>query len=136
MNRRIERLVRARANGVCEYCRLPEEWSELRFVIDHIIAKQHRGRSRDDNLALACVFCNAHKGPNVGGIDPRTRRHARVFHPRRDQWRYHFKWRSERIVGITAIGRATVVTLAMNHGSQLRVRRALIGDGLFPPRNH
>jgi hypothetical protein len=78
--------------------------------------------------------CNAHKGPNVGGIDPRAGRHARLFHPRKDQWRDHFKWRSEKLVGITTIGRATVVVLAMNRSSQLRARRALIWDGLFPPR--
>jgi HNH endonuclease len=134
MNRQIERLVRARANGVCEYCRFPEDWSELQFVIDHIIAKQHLGGSRAENLALACVFCNRHKGPNVGGVDPRTWRHARLFHPRKDRWRDHFRWRSEKLTGLTGIGRATIIVLAMNQNSQLRARRTLIRDGLFPPR--
>src|ERR1044071_3808007 len=113
MNRRMERLVRERANGVCEYCHVPEAWSELRFVVDHIIAKKHSGGSRPENLALACVSCNAHKGPNVGGIDPRTGRHTRLFHPRKDLWRAHFRWRSEKLVGVTGIGRTTIAVLAM-----------------------
>jgi hypothetical protein len=132
MNRRIDRLVRARASDLCEYCRFPESYSEVRFVIDHIIAKQHRGRSSTVNLALACAFCNRHKGPNVGGVDPRTHRHTRLFNPRKDRWRDHFRWRSEKLVGLTAIGRATIVVLAMNHKDQLRARRALIRDGEFP----
>jgi len=132
MTTRTERLVRARANGICEYCRLPEAYSELNFVIDHIIAKQHRGRSAATNLAFACPFCNRHKGPNVGGIDPLTRRHARLFNPRKDRWQDHFKWRAARLIGLTGIGRTTIVVLAMNHQNQLRIRRSLIRDGLFP----
>ena len=134
MNRRTERLVRTRANGICEYCRFPEACSELNFVLDHIIAKQHRGRSFSTNLALACSFCNRHKGPNVGGIDPLTHRHTRLFNPRKDRWRDHFKWRRERLIGLTGIGRTTILVLAINHYNQLRVRRSLIRDGLFPIR--
>ena len=134
MNKRIERLVRVRANGACEYCRFPEAYSELTFVIDHVFAKQHRGRTEESNLALACVFCNRYKGPNVGGIDPKTNRPTRLFHPRKDRWKEHFRWRAERVVGITALGRATIVALAMNHEVQLRARRALTREGLFPPR--
>src|SRR4051812_16948730 len=133
MSRRIEDIVRTRANGICEYCRFPETCSEVPFVLDHIVARQHRGSSAAANLALACAFCNRHKGPNVGGIDPRTRRHTRLFNPRKDRWRDHFKWRSETVIGLTMIGRATIVVLAMNHENQLRVRRALIRDGAFPP---
>ena len=56
---------------VCEYCRLPQAASRIvRFHIEHIIARQHGGRSEPDNLALACGFCNFHKGPNIAGIDP------------------------------------------------------------------
>jgi hypothetical protein len=133
MNRRLERLVRARANGICEYCQALESESELRFTIDHIIAEQHGGPTESMNLALACIFCNLHKGPNVGGIDPRTGRNTRLFHPRKDRWREHFKLRGEKLIGMTSIGRATVVALAMNHKSQLRIRRTWIRDDLFPP---
>src|SRR3989442_4636901 len=36
-------LVRQRAADRCEYCRLPEEFSGLRFHIEHIVARQHGG---------------------------------------------------------------------------------------------
>jgi len=35
---------------------LPESGSDLPFVIDHIVARQHGGPSSDDNLALVCSF--------------------------------------------------------------------------------
>ena len=42
MDRELERLVGDRAEGHCEYCRLPTlEW--LRFQFDHIIAEKHHG---------------------------------------------------------------------------------------------
>lgn len=42
MDRELEKLVGDRAEGHCEYCRLPTlEW--LRFQFDHIIAEKHHG---------------------------------------------------------------------------------------------
>ena len=64
--------VRARAQGRCEYCRLPEMRARLPHQLEHIIAKQHRGTDDPENLALACAGCNSFKGPNVAGIDPAT----------------------------------------------------------------
>ena len=118
--------VRRRANGACEYCDIYETEVELPFTIDHIRARQHGGRTALDNLALSCSFCNSHKGPNVGGIDPQTGRHTRLFNPRRDAWKAHFRWIKLRIVGLTAVGRATVDVLALNHPAQL-ARRSAIG---------
>jgi len=44
-----------------------------RFHVDHIIAKQHVGETDDPaRLALACNRCNAHKGPNLTGVDSET----------------------------------------------------------------
>ncbi|MGO9812541.1 MAG: HNH endonuclease [Isosphaeraceae bacterium] len=52
----LERLVRDRADGRCEYCRLPQAGSRAPFEIDHIIARIHRGRTVAGNLALSCVY--------------------------------------------------------------------------------
>jgi 5-methylcytosine-specific restriction endonuclease McrA len=76
-----EELVRRRAGYACEYCRLPERFSRLTFSVDHVIARQHRGPTIESNLALACGFCNRHKGPNIAGIDPQTKQMTRLFHP-------------------------------------------------------
>ncbi len=35
-----------------------------------------------DNLALACLRCNRHKGPNVGSFDPLTGQLTPFFNPR------------------------------------------------------
>jgi len=58
MSTDLEGQIRERAKGRCEYCRFPETLSELRFVLDHIIARQHGGLTTVENLALCCVFWN------------------------------------------------------------------------------
>ena len=62
----------SRAGHRCEYCHLPSAGYPLPLQMDHIIARQHGGETDANNLALACVHCNRHKGPNIGGIDPAT----------------------------------------------------------------
>lgn len=132
MDRALIERVRDRAEARCEYCRMPQAWDELPFQIDHVIARQHGGATRADNLALACFACNHHKGPNIAGVNPDTGRIVRLFHPRRHSWRRHFRWNGPVLVGRTAIGRATVAVLAINLPHRLALRRRLIGEGVFP----
>jgi 5-methylcytosine-specific restriction endonuclease McrA len=72
MDAELRKFVRTRANGRCEYCRLPDVAQRLPFHVEHIIAKQHGGNDNVENLAWACDRCNAYKGPNLSGIDPQT----------------------------------------------------------------
>ena len=104
------------------------------FPIDHIIARQHGGQSALANLALACLHCNSHKGPNIAGIDPKTRKLTRLYHPRKHKWDRHFRWIGPLLVGRTSVGRATIVALAMNDPDLVAVRMALIEEGRFPQR--
>ncbi len=67
MDETLYREVRRRAQERCEYCQMSEEAYRPRFQIDHIIAQQHGGPTISENLALACVRCNLHKGPNIAG---------------------------------------------------------------------
>ena len=122
-------LVRARAQQRCEYCRLPQEFSELRFPVEPIIPRQHGGGDEPDNLALACPACNLFKGPNLTGRHPGTKRVERLFHPRRDRWNEHFAYDDARIVGKTPVGRTTASLLEMNDVERVRLRalRAEIG---------
>ncbi len=60
----LERFVWRRAKSLCEYCQLPQAFSPLPHAIDHIVARQHHGLTKSENLALACFFCNSYKGPN------------------------------------------------------------------------
>lgn len=97
------------------------------------MAKQHGGATELSNLALACLRCNYRKGPNLSGVDPRTRRVVRLFHPRRDKWEKHFAWRGPVLLARTAVGRATIQVLDVNNESVVEVRRALMTEGKFPP---
>jgi hypothetical protein len=134
MDAALDRLVRERAGYACEYCLLPQSVYRFRFPIDHIIAKQHGGRTIAGNLCLACPRCNASKGPNLTGIDPLTARIVRLFHPRRHKWSAHFPWDGPVLRGKTGIGRATVQVLAINEPSAVAVRQALVDEGILPRR--
>ena len=118
-----------RAGGVCEYCRLPQNAYPVAFEIDHIIAKQHGGSDSLSNLALACLHCNGYKGPNLSGIDPLGSPYlpVRLFNPRRHKWSKHFRYEGGRLHGLTAIGRTTIVVLAMNDPVTVALREELRG---------
>ena len=113
----------ARAGSRCEYCRLHQDDSPLALLhIEHVIPKKHGGSDDDDNLALACIDCNLHKGPNLTGFDPETGQLTRLFHPRQQTWDDHFTRNGIIIVGKTDVGRTTVVLFNMNSDDQLALR--------------
>ncbi|WP_414621625.1 HNH endonuclease [Calothrix sp. CCY 0018] len=55
------------------------------------MAEKHGGLTEAENLALACTLCNKHKGSDLTSIDPETGDIVPLYHPRKDQWREHFK---------------------------------------------
>jgi hypothetical protein len=130
----MERKIRVRANNACEYCLMPQSAFILTFPIDHIIVRQHGGKTRADNLALACLRCNLHKGPNIAGIDPVSKHVVPLYYPRRDRWGDHFRWRGPRLVGLTPVARTTIRVLDMNDRDSVAIRKSLIAEGTFPPR--
>ena len=125
MNSTTRAAVRERADNRCEYCKLHQDDSPLAVLhIEHIVPRFHGGTEDLDNLALACIDCNLHKGPNLTGIDPDTMRVTELFHPRRHRWDDHFDWRGIYIVAKTAVGRTTLRVLHMNSDDQLALRSA------------
>lgn len=133
MNRELSEAVRRRADGCCEYCRMPQRFDRLLFQIDHVIAVSHGGPTTAANLCLACFHCNSFKGPNLSGIDPRGKRVTPLFRPRRHRWSRHFRWDGPRLLGRTPAGRATVRTLRIDLSHRIDHRQALIDEGVFPP---
>lgn len=133
MDRALQELVWRRAGDRCEYCRIPVEFEDLPAEIDHIIAEVHGGPTTASNLALSCLHCNKHKGTNLAGFDPQTRRHSALFHPRRHSWSYHFRWDGVTLRGRTAIGRTTVRVLKINAVIRVLLREELRAAGLFDP---
>jgi HNH endonuclease len=131
MNAAFQEQVKRRAGGCCEPCRIPEAVVRLPFQIDHIIAEQHGGRTTLSNCANSCLPCNKFKGPNISGIDPKSKKLTLLFHPRRHKWHRHFRWPGPYLRGQTAIGRTTVVVLNINDAAHVAVRQTLIEEGCF-----
>lgn len=127
MDKALVDLVHRRADNRCEYCHFPQP----PFHIEHIIARKHGGPTVEGNLALACVRCNFHKGPNLSGIDPDTGDVVRLFHPRTDRWTDHFRWDGARIQGLTPTGRATTAVLEINQRTRVQARERLIAEGVL-----
>ena len=133
MDAALVRLTWRRANSQCEYCRMPQEADDSTFEIDHVIARKHGGRTIADNLCLSCFYCNSFKGSDLSSLDPKTRKLTPLFHPRLHEWNKHFRWDGPRLIGRTAIGRATVALLHINDEYRVVLRAGLIEEGEFPP---
>ena len=132
MDELLAQEVWLRAGRACEYCHMPQACYITPFEIDHIIARQHGGPTVSNNLALSCLHCNSHKGPNIAGLDPLTKKLTKLFNPRRHKWERHFHWDGPYLVGKTPVGRVTIVVLAMNAPDTVQARKTLIDEGLFP----
>ena len=119
----IRAQVCERAENVCEYCHLHQDDSPLATLhVEHIIPRIHGGSDDIDNLALACIDCNLHKGTNLTGIDPQTNELTELFHPRRQAWEDHFEWQGIYLAGKTATGRTTIRVLNINSEDQVALR--------------
>jgi hypothetical protein len=126
--------VADRAAYRCEYCHAPESVFNFPFEVEHI-SPQARGGSGDAaNLALACRACNLFKSDAEIGLDDEGQSEVPLFHPRQDAWEQHFRVDLEtaEIVGLTPVGRATVVQLKMNRPQQIRARQRWMLLDLFP----
>lgn len=118
----LRRFVAARAEWRCEYCGIAEADTWFGCEVDHIVSEKHGGRTEAENLALACLPCNRHKGSDVATVreDGTV---IELFHPRRHPWDGHFKAEGLHLAGRTEVGQATVRLLRMNLPERLEERR-------------
>jgi hypothetical protein len=134
MNSATRTLVHTRAAGRCEYCQLAEhDVAFLTFHIEHIIARKHGGCDDITNLCWSCHFCNLSKSSNLSGRDSVTGNIVRLFDPRRQKWKRHFRWHGPFLEGRTQCGRATIAVLNINAPHRIEIRSNLVAAGLFPP---
>ena len=125
--------VALRAKHRCEYCHAPEIMFNCVFEVEHIEPSAGGGSSEDDNLALACRWCNLNKSDFTEGVDSDTGEAVRLFNPRIDRWDDHFTVEvDETIRATTPIGRVTVSRLQMNSTRQLLARQRWRVLRLFP----
>jgi hypothetical protein len=127
--------IAERAQGRCEYCQSRADFATQSFSVEHIIPVSLDGETELENLALACPGCNAHKYNKTRSPDPADGKVVPLYNPRTQQWREHFRWNHDfsRIVGLTAVGRATVQALKLNRTGIINIRKALFIVGLHPP---
>jgi hypothetical protein len=71
--------------------------------------------------------------PNLSGVDPQTGKVVRLFDPRRQHWKRHFRWNGAMLdEGKTLSGRTTIRTLRINMPIRVALRQSLIDIGEFP----
>jgi hypothetical protein len=128
--------IRQAANEQCGYCCITSHLVYAPMEIDHIFPKSRGGRDEEENLWLACPFCNNAKSDQISGTDPLTQETTPLFHPRKQNWTEHFTWRVEDralIVGLTSCGRASITALGINDLIPLQFRRLMVEAGWYPP---
>ena len=126
--------VETRAARRCEYCRAPQSACGYRFHLEHITPIAEGGSDDDANRALACAACNLAKSDRTTGVDPESGVTVALFNPRADLWEAHFRWLDDRqtLLGLTPVGRATVIALNLNDELRLEARQLWFEAGLLP----
>jgi hypothetical protein len=133
--RPLRRLVAQDSRYRCGYCQTTQLIIGQPMVPDHIIPETKGGATVRENLWLACRRCNEFKGSRTHVIDPLTEEQVPLFNPRKQSWKVHFAWSEDgtRIIGLTAIGRATVVALHLNDEEIVASRSLWVSGGWHPP---
>lgn len=133
----VERRVRSAAQNRCGYCLSPQHLVMARLEIEHILPRARGGTSDESNLWLSCPLCNRYKAGQTDGQDHVSGQVVLLFNPRSQRWSEHFEWTADglRIVGKTAIGRATVAALHLSDDPDaIEVRSYWVLVGWHPPR--
>ena len=132
ISRSIKKLVIARADYRCEYCRVPAYLSNFDYHIEHIIGLQHGGPNTQSNLAYCCSTCNWKKGPNISTILEMNGALIPLFNPRTQNWHEHFSSFNGKIEPKTIIGEATIKLLELNTPEKIEERFEMILSGFYP----
>ena len=86
-------------------------------------------------VRLACRSCNGFKAASIIGIYAITGESVGLFNPRSQNWADHFAWSEDGITidTLTPVGRATIITLRMNHAAIVIARKRWVYSGWHPP---
>jgi hypothetical protein len=132
----MKQRVRLAARNRCGYCLSPQHLVMARLELEHIIPLVKGGSNEEENLWLACPICNRYKGDKTQAIDPVSGEEVPLYNPRTQNWLDHFRWSEEglHIIGLTAIGRATVAALHLSSDPDVfTVRSYWVAAGWHPP---
>jgi hypothetical protein len=133
----LREAIRRQARDRCGYCLVSQSLLYGPLEFEHLVPRSAGGPTVEVNLWLACRLCNGFKGDQTAAIDPVSQRSVVLFDPRRNTWTDHFQWSDDgaEIVGLTEVGRATVVALQLNCLQAVELRRRWISVGWHPPKD-
>lgn len=131
----LRRQLEEADDHACVYCQTTQANSGQLMTVEHIQPESKGGKTEFTNLCFACRQCNEYKGSVTELEDPLTRKLTPLFHPRRQIWAEHFAWdvSSTRLMGLTAVGRVTIIALKMNQPVIIESRRRWVSAGWHPP---
>jgi 5-methylcytosine-specific restriction endonuclease McrA len=132
----LERQIIADAGHRCGYCRSDEALTGISLSTEHIVPVSAGGLTVRENLWRSCRPCNEIKGSQTHAEDSETHEVVPLFNPRAQRWDEHFAWSDDgtQILGLTAIGRATIVALQLNRPLLVSARRRWVLVGWHPPQ--
>ncbi|MFN8419558.1 MAG: HNH endonuclease signature motif containing protein [Anaerolineae bacterium] len=127
--------LRLQAGDRCGYCLSPQLYVLVPLEIDHLKPQSDGGTDDEENLWLACRLCNNAKSTQTIAKDPETGETVQLYNPRYQDWQTHFAWSEDgtMIIGLTPIGRATVLALPLNNIFAVLVRKEWVSVGWHPP---
>jgi len=127
--------VNDRARKRCEYCQA-QRILIMDLEVEHVYPTSRGGNDDLENLCLACFGCNNSKSDFVTGVDPLTNEVNPLYNPRAQIWTDHFMWSADglNVIGITSIGRATVIRLKLNREVAITAPEYWVQAGLHPPK--
>ena len=131
----LRQLLEISDDGQCVYCQTNEYNSGQALTTDHCIPTAKGGETTISNCCRACRRCNEFKRDQTHTIDPLTGETVPLYHPRQHRWSEHFTWdqHGTRLLGLTPIGRATIVALDMNNELIVFARQRWVNAGWHPP---
>ena len=120
----LRRQVIEEAGFRCEYCKTSSQLAGMPLIMEHIFPRSFGGTDDRNNLAASCYRCNEFKGVKTHAIDPEAGQFVPLFNPQTQCWKDHMTWVNggTHIVGITPIGRATVIALRLNNENVVDAR--------------
>ena len=134
----FRQLVIQAANYRCEYCKTSSRLTGMPLIMEHILPRSLGGTDERNNLAASCYRCNEFKGAKTEALDPETQQLVPLYNPRNQDWLAHFIWGNggTHIIGITPIGRATVIALRLNNDNIVAARSIWLELFWHPPSDN
>jgi hypothetical protein len=134
---KLDKEIRIEAKNRCGFCLGEQKYVMAWLEIEHLIPLSKGGTSDQENLWLACPYCNRFKSSQTHALDPITQRKVALFNPRTQVWEKHFELGADKatIIGKTVCGRATVDALNLNYKLALTTRLSWVSVGWYPPKS-